>query len=71
MVRASAAITALLVSAVFTVVLILATRRATLRQIQLSLQVLSEWIERVEAAEQSSRSGNTQGSGQASHEPDT
>ena len=71
MVRASAAIAALLVSALATVLLILATRRATLRQIQISLRVLSEWIERVEAAEQSSRNGNSRGSSQVSQEPDT
>jgi hypothetical protein len=55
--RASAAIAALLVSAVCTVLLVLATRRTTLRQIQISLMVLSERIEQIETMERSSQTG--------------
>jgi len=64
---ASAAVAALLVAAVCTVLLVMATRRATLRQIQVSLLVLSEQFDTLQRSLHGSRST---GGGQATQEPD-
>ena len=61
----SASVAALLMAAVCTVLLLLATRRATLRQIQASLQVLSE---QVETLQQSLRASQSAGTSQAQKE---
>lgn len=62
----SASVAALLMAAVCTVLLLLSTRRATLRQIQASLQVLSE---QVETLQHSLRGSQSPGTSQTPPEP--
>jgi hypothetical protein len=58
---------AILVAAVCTILLVLATRRATFRQIRVSLRVLSEQIETMR---QSVQTGDSSGSSEAAKKPD-
>jgi hypothetical protein len=62
----SAAVATILVSAVCTVLLIMVTRRATLRKIQIILLVLSEQID---AMRQASRTNHSSGSGETPKPP--
>ncbi len=63
----SASVAALLAAGVCTVLLVLATRRATLRQIQASLRAISE---QVETLQQSLRAAEPPGPSQVRQEPD-